>query len=241
MKYIKYFNFLIERTDIVKSDIIDKLFNDIVSYIKNEKDFNSQTSLNIPRSFLHKDELVIVYDKDYKWFSSKNGFGFGKSEIRDGNKINTIYIEIDETNKKIDTDFVLSSLINNEFEIKHELVHLYDDINYKHSRKGYSSTELLKRSEDKKYYNTNREINAYYMMSINNIIKELNNGNTGILKTFNIFKEFFIKDPSIKFFYKNLTIKNKKKIISRLYNFFNDIKEKWNKKVGVDGVEPPES
>ena len=242
MKYIKSFN-LLERNDLSKSDELDNLFDEVISFIENENDFDSNTEiLNIPKYIRTDDGLYITFENNnfqfflcFTW-SPDISHGYGNTEIKDGRKIKTIFIPIKKPST-ITRDLLLDELKENEFETKHEMTHLYDNIKYKYN--SISSTNFLNKAKNikgsdsdiyyKKYYNTVSEINAYYMMSANNIIKEIKNGNIELLDDFKKFKDYFIKDPSVNNFYFYLYEENKKKFISRCYNLYNDLKVKFKK------------
>ena len=110
----------------------------------------------------------------------------------------------------------------------HELQHLYDYILYGKKFKNYSTSKIQKEKGEKAYYNTFKEINAYFIQHVTKFLNEKNGISYRSLKSFNEFKDEFILEPTFKTFYNNLTDKNKNKINKRLYQIYLDIRNKYS-------------
>jgi len=241
---INFNSFLFERKDLEKSKYISKVASDILDkYLdKIKKLINNNEQLNV---HIQDPKFNILYYKNnYKILFANNtspGEIFvEKKEIYISNEIVNIINSIKNKSKK-EAINIFNNLLKNEdllYQIKnilvHELAHKEDPYNYKkednyikklnniRSQLSREYDNILKSKNDKLYYNLSTEYNSFYLTfcsQLLDIIKQHPNflSKNNFENILNLFKK------SNKSLFNNINEKNKKRLINRLYNFYNEL------------------
>lgn len=171
-------------------------------------------SADIADSLEDIQHKVIIYNRNGK------NINYANSEKKDAIKLYNKIIKYIESSK-----WIKSTLL-------HELVHYYDDINYKDSDRLERETDKLNKliSKDydrindiirQEYVNRNTEINAYLLQALKKVIDYSKNDATP-LQSFDLFKKTVI------YYFRNfdeLADYNKRKVLKRIYDVYVKIKE----------------
>ena len=223
MKYVKLF----ERKDFELSsrikNIYDELYNQIYSEGIEYRRLNRFFKITLYSNIL-SSEIWYIFSSEIK------NACFGELVFEDGDKIPFI-----KFSSKLEVGDDEGNLIKVKELIKinkdayyHELQHFYDYILYGKKFKNFSTSLIKKEKGDKAYYNTFKEINAYFIQHVTKFLNKEDGVSYRSLKSFEEFKYEFILEPSFKEFYINLTDKNKNKINKRLYQIYLDIRNKYS-------------
>ena len=207
MKYLKSF---LERNDMYKSDLINDIYGDIKNQI--EKKYNLIVKNNAPYTdqfyvYISLLELDLIMS-----FEKTDEIGLGKT------KSGIYFMKID----KIGNNFY-ENYIEYEDIIKHEIVHLLDDIN---SKGKIPNTAIL--TNKSQYYNHYVEINAYLLQGINNFLSKYDSNKEHYKQYLISFEKFYnyiieecIKSSLFMFYLNKKTDKNVRK---RLYDLYSRLK-----------------
>jgi hypothetical protein len=104
----------------------------------------------------------------------------------------------------------------NQQSVQHEIVHFIDDM--KNRMNTWSGSSDM---TDEKYYNSHHEINAEFISIMDQI------GGDALPETFNDFmKSYREYSPITVNQFANLTDKNRKSLINRLYQYYTYLKNK---------------
>jgi ribosomal protein S18 acetylase RimI-like enzyme len=119
----------------------------------------------------------------------------------------------------------LLKLKYNHQTIQHEIVHFIDDM--KNRMNGPGTSDIT----DDKYYNSPHEINAEFISIMNQI------GGDALPDTFSDFmKSYREYSPITIKQFANLTDKNKKSFINRMYQYYTYLKDKQKENIGEQRV-----
>jgi hypothetical protein len=200
----------------------------------------------------------IVLDKKYKFIIiyQLNYGGGSYAEDRNGN--NFLIISLGKDFNKIIRDIFISNsnleeiknkIINYKLDkdtndiLFHELIHATDDMKFNifkdfmkvvKLRTLYNNEKTFKDPEYteeyfKHYPNFTTEYNAYFMMAVNMLIKNIKNNDIDIkkIKEFDDFKNYFINLTKKYYDLYTNTTKFKKNYDKRMYDLYTKLKEKY--------------
>lgn len=113
--------------------------------------------------------------------------------------------------------------------IIHETIHLFDYLRYKKYLKynDLGTSDKMLTPEERAYYiNDSREFNAYYQARVQEFLNSISKDEdtlSNVLSEFNLFWEYFL--VFYENIYNNLTEDNQKKIVKRLYNVYENLRD----------------
>ena len=243
----KFYNFIIERTDLSKSreisiyadDILSKYLNKIKKLIENNEQLNIHKQ-DPKFNYIDYEDYTIYFLEDF----SPGKINLEKKEINVDNELRIIIDSIKNKDKKEALNIFFNNILSNiellsqtKIIIAHELAHKNDPYNYINKETRYSKklSELRNKIENEKnsdlipiknkiYYNFYTEINSFFLEFCIQVLDLIEDGTFS--KSDINFNSLFNKFKNNKRkLYNNLDEKNKKRIKNRLYNFYEDIKQ----------------
>jgi hypothetical protein len=186
----------------------------------------------------------IITSKQIEWdypelnimLVSKNNFKYGGGLTRptsSGAQFLVLPLIDEKRNPENELEGVSERLVGMTKTFIHEFIHFLDL--KRHKNKNVASSAKIKNTKgNRAYVNDPKELNAYYQEAVHEMAKyfetafkhkpEIIERN---LKSFDVFYEK-IKKYFTKGFLENLEPKNEKKILQRLYGFYEHLKIKYN-------------
>lgn len=253
----KFKTFFYERKDLENAQEKATLIHMIQNYFKSNNGRISRIADHIDgegvyfsmgRIHLKYNDLILVISKEIK---SEQGEARGEFIHTQNNKYSYVVLNIIPQDEYIH-DFIDSQRfidkifsLGVEETLGHELTHYFDykkrpNIMRKDARnqKSVDDPNLTSKEINKeldKYYNLPSEINAVWYSASVMLLKALMNDREHmdiILKDFNTFKNIFLK-IIIRNGLTRWTKKNKRRVLKRMYSFWEELRDRYMKREDV--------